>query len=251
MSVTGATTGVLREAVTPMSARRRTTGRVLRDRVPTCRPLLVFERRHRLLGDCVARALTTSGLSVDRLDTPCDDVELPTVRDHALIVVDCTALLDDAVSGLVDEIHECDACVLLVASDPTHAEECGQLGADEIVAATDDLATLVNAVHRLLPDVETDWTPVGGHGMHAESDDPRELLALLSPREQVVLGSMMCGLSAAEIAEEHFVAVTTVRSQIRSILTKLNVRSQLAAVALAHEADWRTDGRQFRQFRQF
>ena len=44
---------------------------------------------------------------------------------------------------------------------------------------------------------------------------------------------MMEGLNAEEIAQAHFVAVTTVRSQIRSVLQKLGVRSQLAAVALA------------------
>ncbi len=44
---------------------------------------------------------------------------------------------------------------------------------------------------------------------------------------------MMEGLNADEIAQSHFVAVTTVRSQIRSVLQKLGVRSQLAAVALA------------------
>lgn len=55
----------------------------------------------------------------------------------------------------------------------------------------------------------------------------------LTQREALVLAAMMEGLSADEIARSHFVAVTTVRSQIRSILQKLGVRSQLAAVALA------------------
>jgi len=55
----------------------------------------------------------------------------------------------------------------------------------------------------------------------------------LSQREALVLGAMADGLSADEIAETHFVALNTVRSQIRSVLNKLGVRSQLAAVALA------------------
>jgi DNA-binding NarL/FixJ family response regulator len=55
----------------------------------------------------------------------------------------------------------------------------------------------------------------------------------LTQREALVLAAMMEGLSADEIARSHFVAVTTVRSQIRSVLQKLGVRSQLAAVALA------------------
>jgi DNA-binding NarL/FixJ family response regulator len=55
----------------------------------------------------------------------------------------------------------------------------------------------------------------------------------LTPREALVLVSLSEGLSAEDIAEQHFVALTTVRSQIRGILQKLGVNSQLAAVAIA------------------
>ena len=55
----------------------------------------------------------------------------------------------------------------------------------------------------------------------------------LTQREALVLAGLTQGLSADEIAQAHFVALTTVRSQIRSILQKLGVRTQLAAVALA------------------
>ncbi len=55
----------------------------------------------------------------------------------------------------------------------------------------------------------------------------------LTQREALVLGALIDGLNADEIAETHFVALTTVRSQIRAVLQKLGVRSQLAAVAVA------------------
>jgi DNA-binding NarL/FixJ family response regulator len=55
----------------------------------------------------------------------------------------------------------------------------------------------------------------------------------LTQREALVLAALADGLSADEIAKAHFVALTTVRSQIRSVLQKLGVRTQLAAVALA------------------
>jgi two-component system nitrate/nitrite response regulator NarL len=55
----------------------------------------------------------------------------------------------------------------------------------------------------------------------------------LTKREALVLSELLDGASAEEIAEVHFVALTTVRSQIRAVLQKLGVRSQLAAVALA------------------
>lgn len=55
----------------------------------------------------------------------------------------------------------------------------------------------------------------------------------LTDREALVLAALIDGLNAEEIAQEHVVALTTVRSQIRAILNKLGVRSQLAAVAAA------------------
>ncbi|HZU73366.1 MAG TPA: response regulator transcription factor [Acidimicrobiales bacterium] len=62
----------------------------------------------------------------------------------------------------------------------------------------------------------------------------------LTPKEQEVLGQLIDGLTASEIAEARSVAVATVRSNIRGILEKLGVNSQLAAVALARRTGWRT-----------
>jgi DNA-binding NarL/FixJ family response regulator len=62
---------------------------------------------------------------------------------------------------------------------------------------------------------------------------PYNALVHLTPSERRVLFHMMEGRSAADIATTLVVSLTTVRSHIRSILRKLNVNSQLAAVALA------------------
>jgi DNA-binding NarL/FixJ family response regulator len=62
---------------------------------------------------------------------------------------------------------------------------------------------------------------------------PYDALVHLTPSERRVLFHMMEGRSAADIATILVVSLTTVRSHIRSILRKLNVNSQLAAVALA------------------
>lgn len=55
----------------------------------------------------------------------------------------------------------------------------------------------------------------------------------LTHREALVLDALIDGLSAEEIADTQFVALTTVRTQIHAVLQKLGVRSQLAAVAVA------------------
>jgi DNA-binding NarL/FixJ family response regulator len=62
--------------------------------------------------------------------------------------------------------------------------------------------------------------------------------AELTPREAAVLRLVCNGLSAAEVAEASFVSLATIRSQIRSILTKLGVSSQLAAAADAYQSGW-------------
>ena len=60
----------------------------------------------------------------------------------------------------------------------------------------------------------------------------------LTPREREVLQDLTMGLRAKDIAEHSFVAISTVRSQIKSILRKLGVSSQLEAVAMATRSGW-------------
>lgn len=72
-------------------------------------------------------------------------------------------------------------------------------------------------------------------------------LSKLTPRERDVLDRLVRGHRAAAIADEFVVSLTTVRSQIRSILLKLGVRSQLEAVALAGRSDRGTAGTQSSQ----
>jgi two-component system nitrate/nitrite response regulator NarL len=60
----------------------------------------------------------------------------------------------------------------------------------------------------------------------------------LTGRERFILAQVMDGRTAPEIATGAFVTEATVRTQIRAVLGKLGVRSQLAAVAAARRAGW-------------
>ena len=60
----------------------------------------------------------------------------------------------------------------------------------------------------------------------------------LTSREQAVLAGLAQGRRAEIIAAAAFLSEATVRSQIRSVLAKLGVNSQLEAVALAWTVGW-------------
>ena len=60
----------------------------------------------------------------------------------------------------------------------------------------------------------------------------RERWQRLTPREREVVSRIVAGRRPAHIAAEFVVSVATVRSQIRSILAKLEVGSQLEVAAL-------------------
>jgi two-component system nitrate/nitrite response regulator NarL len=61
---------------------------------------------------------------------------------------------------------------------------------------------------------------------------------MLTPRERTVLSALAQGQRAEVIAATAFLSEATVRSQIRGVLAKLGVKSQLEAVALAWTVGW-------------
>jgi DNA-binding NarL/FixJ family response regulator len=69
----------------------------------------------------------------------------------------------------------------------------------------------------------------------AQARERQRRLNRLTHREREILGLLAQGERAACIAQAAVVSLTTVRSQIRSILTKLEVNSQLEAVALLRD----------------
>lgn len=60
----------------------------------------------------------------------------------------------------------------------------------------------------------------------------------LTKREAEVLSALLHGGSAEAISRESFVSIATVRSHIQKILQKLEVKTQIAAVAEARRAGW-------------
>lgn len=143
--------------------------------------------------------------------------------------------------GLIEPFVSCGAHVVMLTAERrrTVLAECLEAGAAGWIGANAGLDEVDSTLDRVL----SGGAIIG----RTERADLLERLRLerlrtarahaifdtLTQREAHVLGALTDGLSAEEIAQEHFVALTTVRSQIRSVLQKLGVRSQLAAVAVA------------------
>jgi DNA-binding NarL/FixJ family response regulator len=67
-----------------------------------------------------------------------------------------------------------------------------------------------------------------------EEDNGR--LANLTAREREVLNCLAAGLSRAEIGRRLYLSTNTVRTHVQNLMTKLDVHSSVAAVALVHRA---------------
>ncbi|MBW0103926.1 helix-turn-helix transcriptional regulator [Pseudonocardia sp. KRD-291] len=115
-------------------------------------------------------------------------------------------------------------------------------GAVGVVSKSVSLQTLLRILLRasaglpVMTDTDRDlW--LARHRHREESRrDRTERLRRLSPRERQVLDLLATGQRAAMIAEQCGLATATVRSQVSSVLAKLEVSSQLEAVALLFEA---------------
>jgi two-component system, NarL family, nitrate/nitrite response regulator NarL len=117
---------------------------------------------------------------------------------------------------------------------------CVLAGADGFASRTDSLDELLVCVARatsgqcLLPLSEVDALLRAAADISRRTTQLAAALDALSTREQDVLRGLMRGLVAKQIARELVVSLATVRSHIRSILAKLDVGSQVEAIAVAH-----------------
>ena len=126
----------------------------------------------------------------------------------------------------------------LVIAQCLEAGAVGFLNKGEPFGVVIDYVSKVAAGEAVVPAAEREALLAKLREHRAGSDKRLRAFAELSPREREVLKGLLLGRSPQEIAEEEYVSVKTIRSQIESIYRKLGVRSQLAAVALAREVGW-------------
>jgi DNA-binding NarL/FixJ family response regulator len=208
---------------------------------------LVIVEDHGLIAETVATALAADGFEVAVVDAVTSQDVVADVAEHDPEVV----LLDLDLAGrdatpLIPDLGRGGAAVVMLTgiTDPIRLARCVRAGAVGIVDKGVAFADLLDAVLETLE-----------HGALLTSHEREEHLALLrkheagrardlepferlTPREAEVLGELVEGHSVDAIAKVAVVSVATVRTQVRAILRKLGVTSQLEAIAEARRIGW-------------
>jgi DNA-binding NarL/FixJ family response regulator len=211
-------------------------------------PIVIVDD-HRMLAQSLGYALSAHGVSV----------EIPALAEQARLLGDierlapCLVLLDldlgDAVgdgAGLVGRLAAAGMRVLILSGTTQRtrfaaAVEAGAVGYVEKGCAFDVLLDTVLRAARgedVLPAADRHELATT---LRTQRRAERRRLApfeRLTGREAEVLVELAAGNCVAQIAEQSFVSVPTVRTQVRQVLAKLDVSSQLEAVALARRSGW-------------
>jgi DNA-binding NarL/FixJ family response regulator len=203
---------------------------------------------HRFLAQTLALALQEADFDAVLID-PTDDVALRVRQWHAAVVL-LDLNLEQSVSGddLIPALSADLAVVVLTAeNDQARWGECLLAGAVGVLAKSSPLEDVVTAVARaargdaVISDAQRmSWLRAADHE-RVQTEAALAPFRRLTPREEEVLAALVDGEPAVAIAESATVSEATVRSHIRSVLTKLGVGSQLQAVAKARRAGWSQD----------
>lgn len=204
---------------------------------------------HELIADGLAVALGADGIESTVVTGPTVEAIVAAASEFRPDVV----LLDLDLGGgvgsglhLISPLSDLGASVVMLTgvTDDESLAECLEAGAYGLARKSEPFDRLVGKVHAAAEGREV-TPPHERFGLldrlQAHRRDRQERLApfeALTAREADVLAGLLHGLQAEAIARRSFVSISTVRSQIRSILQKLEVNSQLAAVALARDAGW-------------
>lgn len=210
--------------------------------------LLIVED-HDLLAQSLEIALRADGFVVERVPEPGNVDVVAAVREHKPDVV----LLDLDIGGamgsslpLIPALREEGVRIVMLTgiTDRVRLAECVEAGAMGIVGKHEPIERLLDGVREAV-ELGSLLTAAQRDDLLAElrrqrAADRQRLAAFqrLTPREQEVLAGLMDGEGAEVLARRFVVSLATVRSQIRAVLTKLGVNSQLAAVSLAKRAGW-------------
>lgn len=134
--------------------------------------------------------------------------------------------------------------VVTASTDQGRWGACVRQGARKVLSKNQPLRDTLSTVRKLrqgllVMDCEERERLLGAwSSKRMATDGVRRRLGLLTPRERQVLGALLKGRHVTTIAQNHVVSEATVRTQIKSIHSKLGVTSQVEAVGLANSVGW-------------
>lgn len=202
-----------------------------------------------LFAEALDVALTREGLQVVRV--PPEDHQSPSTLLTTVLRLRPTVVLvgvDHTGTGtrLVNPLTRAGIAVVAMTASADGARwgEALRQGARTVLPLSstmrDVLTTirLVAAGRTVLDHDERERLVAQFHREKATLQELRRGLDQLTSREQEVLCRLREGLSVSEIASWACVSESTVRTQVKSILAKLGVSSQLAAVGATYRTQW-------------
>jgi two-component system, NarL family, nitrate/nitrite response regulator NarL len=213
---------------------------------PSIHPIRLLIAGSNLLAGTLARTLQTHGFATIYTAASAEEIERKLEWKPDLVLIDLRPFNVESGSTIVTSVQKSgrQVCVIDYAGDGDRHSAWLRAGSAAVFSENEPFDQLFQTVTRLTRIDPARNVPPASVAPTADPPDTRrrgprlDLFARLTEREQVVLSELMEGHCAEDIAKAAFVSISTVRSQIKAILLKLGVNSQLAAVAMARRAGW-------------
>ncbi|SFC27664.1 two component transcriptional regulator, LuxR family [Nocardioides terrae] len=208
---------------------------------------------HMLFAESLELVLSVEGYDVRRIAVPDNSGSPGALLSSVVRLRPRIVLLDLDLGGFGDGVRliaplakaGINVVVVTASADRGRWGEAIRYGARTVLSKAQPLSGILATVRRI-----NEGLPVLTHEeredllrtWHQQRSQLQELmgrLSMLTARESQVLGRLMQGRTVHDIAALSVVSEATVRTQVKAILAKLEVSSQLAAVGLAHQVGWR------------
>jgi DNA-binding NarL/FixJ family response regulator len=214
---------------------------------------IVIVEDHVLFAESLELALTVEGYDVRRVPIP-DREQSPgaliatvTRRRPRVVLLDLDLGRFGDGEKLIAPLARAGINVVVVTASVDRARwgEAVRYGARKVLSKSRPLNDILATVRRINQGLQVMTREEREELLREWASERAGLVELtsrldqLTVREREVLAHLMKGRTVREIAADGVVAEATVRTQVKAILAKLHVTSQLAAVGLAHKVGWR------------
>ena len=120
--------------------------------------------------------------------------------------------------------------VISMHNKPSIVTKCIDHGVNGYILKFDDNATFIEAINSIMRD-EVFFS----QNVQEMLDNTKSLDVLLTPREEEVIRMISLGHQVSEIADSLFISTETVKTHIKNIRSKLNVKSKAQIIQYARD----------------